>query len=280
MAKKKRKRVHPLVAALTLAPLATSFIPAVVKPATPARPSVVAAAHHGKKTACALDLAACPAAGCEDPKSPHGLLNQMKRRLPSDVTPKALKWSDFAALQQDADSTVGEDVELDASDRARLRNLIVSNGRVSEGDLVELTGFLVGKPHPNTGESVNCNLSGSANNDFHIPFAETADQTPFEGIVVEMIPQGRPAEWNIRVLDRAEKDGRMVRVTGQLLYDNMHRVNPDQDNSLSGQPPRFSLFEIHPVTRFEVCKSTDENDCGNDQTNWETLEEFAKTPKG
>jgi hypothetical protein len=141
---------------------------------------------------------------------------------------------------------------------------------------VQLAGFLVGNPHPNTGESVNCNLSGPANNDFHIPFASDPDQTPFQGIVVEMIPQNRPANWNIKVLKQIEAARRMVLVTGQLFYDNMHRVNPDQDDSLSGQPPRFSLFEIHPITSVAVCLRSDTSCDPSDRAAWETLEDFAK----
>jgi hypothetical protein len=196
----------------------------------------------------------------------------MKRHLPTSATPKNLNWDDMQNLQNDADSTVGEDVELDATSRARLHSLSVSSGKVSEGDLVQLAGFLVGKPHPNTGESVNCNLKGSQNNDFHIPFAADPDQTPFEGIVVEMIPQDRPAEWSIKTLDRIENERRKVLMTGQLFYDNMHRVNPNQDESLPGQPPRFSLFEIHPITAIAICPN---DQCDPAQpSQWESLETF------
>jgi hypothetical protein len=224
---------------------------------------------HIKSTACHPSLSSCPVYGCEQEGSDHALVNEMKRHTPNPGTPKSLTWDDFTALQQDADSTVGQDKELDASDRARLHNLRVGSGSVSEGDLVQLDGFLVGNPHPNTGESVNCNLSGPANNDFHIPFADDPDKTPFQGIVVEMIPQDRPANWNTKLLGSIEKARRMVRFAGQLFYDNMHRVNNDQDEPQGGQPPRFSLFEIHPITAITVCKQPD-TQC----TDWETLEEF------
>jgi hypothetical protein len=187
-----------------------------------------------------------------------------------------LTWDDFAALQEDADSTVGEDRELDANDRSRLRSLTVSSGHVSEGDLVQLAGFLVDKPHANTGESVNCDLKGPANNDFHIPFASDADNTEFEGIVVEMIPQSRPDEWNLKMLRKVENERRMVLITGQLLYDNLHRVRTDPEEPANGQPARFSLFEIHPITAFSVCLEADKQCDRTDATKWETLEKFAK----
>jgi len=257
---------------MPFAPLALALLMnAVPSNQTPSSASTLKSLSH-RAAVCHPSLSSCPAFGCETEGTPHALVNEMKRRLPTDTTPKNLSWDDFKTLQDDADSTVGEDTELDASDRDRLHNLSVSTGQVSEGDLVQLAGFLVGKPHPNTGESVNCNLSGSQNNDFHIPFAADPDQTPFEGIVVEMIPQDRPAQWNIKVLNQVETARRKVLVTGQLFYDNMHRVNPDQENNQQGQPPRFSLFEIHPITSIAVCIS---DQCDPDQaSNWETLDKF------
>jgi hypothetical protein len=226
-----------------------------------------------KASVCHANLSSCPVNGCATEGTPHALLNETKRRIPTSALTKTLTLDDFRALQDDADSTVGEDVELDASDRARLRGISVSSGQVSEGDLVQVEGYLVGKPHPNTGESVNCNLTGSPNNDFHIPFASDPDQTPYEGIVVEMIPQDRPAQWNIGALSEVERARRQVLVTGQLFYDNEHRVNADEEDNKQGQPPRFSLFEVHPITAFAVCKS---NSCDPRQSSqWETLEEFS-----
>jgi hypothetical protein len=237
-----------------------------------AAPSNQALSGQKSRVPCHPSLVSCPAFGCETDGTPHALINEMKRRIPPSATPRNLTWDDFRALQEDADSTVGQDVELDASDRARLHGLSVPTGRVSEGDLVQLAGFIVGKPHPNTGESVNCYLSGSANNDFHIPFASDPDQTAYEGIVVEMIPQDRPAQWNIKVLDEVEAARRKVLVTGQLLYDNMHRVNPDEEDNQQGQPPRFSLFEIHPITSIAICP---DDQCDPTQSSqWETLDKF------
>ena len=265
----KRNGVHPLVAAATALPLAIGLL--APKPKAPEKP-VFHATH--KATACAVNLKACPVVGCETEGTPHALVNQMKRLIPNSLNPKALTWDDFATLQQDADSTVGEDQDLDASARARLRNIQVSSGHVSEGDLVQLAGFLVDKPHANTGESVNCDLSGVPNNDFHIPLSNDPDKSGFEGIVVEMIPQNRPPEWNLKLLQRVENERRMVLVAGQLFYDNLHRVRTDPDEPANGQPARFSLFEIHPITSFAVCLDADKQCDPTQATQWETLDKF------
>ncbi|MBZ5627989.1 MAG: hypothetical protein LAO06_03895 [Acidobacteriia bacterium] len=271
-----RRRKNPLVHAATLLPLAIGLASNLSTAPSAPGPERVSATAVTTGGGCVANLSLCPTTGCAQAKDPdEQILNETKRHRPSGSNAKALTWEDFSALQQDADSTVGEAKALGATDRDRLRNFAVSGGRVSEGDLVQLDGYLVGTPHPNTGESVNCNLKGSANNDFHIPFADDPDKTPFQGIVVEMIPQNRPTNWTIVTLNRVKRGRRMVRVIGQLFYDNAHRVNADEDAPIGGQPARFSLFEIHPITSVSVCKQS-ESVC----TDWETLDEFAqeKTP--
>jgi len=271
MATTKKKNV--LTTAGTVLPLAIGL---AMNALGPSQPTTMAARGSNalKAGVCVASLDVCPITGCAGPDNPdEQLLNETKRHLPTSTTPKVLAVSDFTILQNQADSTVGQHQALDAAARARLQGILVSSGQtVSEGDMVQVDGFLVGKPHPNTGESVNCNLGGSANNDFHIPFADDPDKSPFEGIVVEMIPQNRPATWSVKNLSKAEAERRMVRATGQLFYDNEHQVNPDQDASIGGQPPRFSLWEVHPIVAFSVCKTTD-NPCGGND--WESLEAFA-----
>lgn len=273
------KKMHPLATAGTVLPLAIGLAMNSFAPSrTPAPATERSGATSHKTKACVANLDACPITGCAGTNDPdEQLLNQTKRHVPSSSVAKVLTLADFTTLQNQADSTVGQDQALDTSERAELRDILVSSGHtVSEGDLVQVDGFLVGKPHPNTGESVNCNLTSAADNDFHIPLADDADKSPFEGIVVEMIPQNRPATWTIKNLSKAENARRMVRVTGQLFYDNKHRVNPDQDEPESGQPPRFSLFEVHPIVSFSVCKQADVT-CA--ATDWEPLETFAAEGK-
>ena len=210
--------------------------------------------------ACATDLSSCPDTGCSSTDSPHGLANQLKRRTPGGGAAALLTFDDFQSLQNQADSLVGENKELKAEDRAKLSSLSVSTGSVSEGDLVSIVGFLVGVPHPNTGESVNCNLKGAANNDFHIPISNDPGNSDFQGIVVEMIPQGRPDLWSLANLTQVENAQRLVLVTGSLFYDNFHFVNSDSSSPKGGQPHRFSLWEVHPISQFSVCVK-DDNSC-------------------
>ena len=207
---------------------------------------------------CAADLDSCPYNGCAEPGTDDALIHQLKRRMLPPGTPVRLTLDDFERLQSEADQLVGQKVSLDQAAREELRDLTVKSSDllVSEGDLVEVTGYMVGLPHrPRASgpESVNCRLTGTDNNDFHIPLARHPEDTEFEGIVVEMIPQDRPDEWTTGKLRRIARENRQVLVRGQLLYDNLHEVNDDPDNVKAGQPKRFALWEVHPVTEVYVC---------------------------
>jgi uncharacterized protein YgiM (DUF1202 family) len=221
--------------------------------------------------ACATNLASCATNGCSAADSPHGLMNELKEAVPTATTPVLLTFDDFASLQQQADALLPEDKELSASDRAQLKSLTVAAGSVSEGDLVSIVGYMVGTPHPNTGESVNCNLKGESNNDYHIPISNDPANSDFQGIVVEMIPQSRPANWSLANLTQVESGGQLVMVTGGLFYDNLHKVNGDQNNPLRGQPARFALFEVHPITQFVVCTKADNSCNPAAATDWAPL---------
>jgi hypothetical protein len=232
---------------------------------------------YGKACNGIKDLASCPMSGCEPATSPHGIGNTAKRTIPPAGTPVKLTFDDFAALQDLADEVVDQNTDLTKAERGKLRelNLKSPNRTVSEGDLVELTGFLIGLPHrpgASGAESVNCRLTGVRNSDFHIPMARHASDSEFEGIVVEMIPQGRNEAWTTKKLKNIAAEKRPVMVRGQLFYDNKHLVNDDPDEPKDGQPKRFSLWEIHPVTEFLVCMTASKK-CTK-QSQFEALEDI------
>src|SRR5207245_2897570 len=95
---------------------------------------------------------------------------------------------------------VGFGTELSAEDRKKIQRFVLPGGvTVGEGAFVQLIGFIA--PDRNLkasgGESVNCRLTDPASNDIHIPIVEESDGTEFDSIVVEPIPQNRPAAWTV-----------------------------------------------------------------------------------
>jgi hypothetical protein len=202
--------------------------------------------------------------GCSSADSPHGLVNQLKRTVPSEGKPTTLTFDTFSQLQSAAVELVDQSVEIEPTERNKIKSIETTEGTVGEGSRVRLIAFLSeGKPHPNTGESVNCNLKSEANNDIHVSVTETKNGSEFEGIVVEMIPQDRPANWTSNKVETLR--GKVLLIEGSLFYDNLHFTNGDASNPLQGQPKRFSLWEIHPITSVKVCKKTTVGQCDPEQ---------------
>lgn len=233
-----------------------------------------------KKKPCFQPLSKCPTIGCAHAGSREALSNSVKRRKPPSGDAEALTFKDFRDLQtavEDKLQKLGIPLSnLIKTDRKRLKNLKVGQKTIGEGDLVEVTGFIAitpagTKPHANSGgESVNCRIPGSDDNDFHISITEQLG-SEFQGIVVEMIPQKRPANWTEKQLKVVQSEKRRVRVRGGLYFDDHHKVNTGGNPKLSKQPKRMSLWEIHPVKSFEVCtKAT----CSANGPGWKSLEDW------
>jgi hypothetical protein len=207
-------------------------------------------------------------------------MNTIKHGHALSGEPQTLTFQDFADLEAQMEQRFGgKFATLDKPDRARLRNFTVSSGTVSERDFVQIIGFIAEKPlkpkksqpHPNTGESVNCNLTAGDDNDFHINLTPKAHDTEYDGIVVEMIPQGRDDAWTTDRLRAVQDANLQIRARGQLLLDNHHRVNKDEQHPQGGQPKRFSLWEVHPIVEFDVCTAAA---CTANSPSWKPLEDF------
>jgi len=225
---------------------------------------------------CAATLDQCPARGCAKEESWEAEANEMKRTPPeSGKAAVLLTFGDMKALQKQADEKVGQGpYDLTPHGHQKLDDLNVSAGKVSEGDRVRVVAYIAkgqsGLHANNAGESVNCNLKKPYDNDFHIPVVAAAGDTEFQGIVVEMIPQARPSAWTIDALKELQAKGTQVLVEGGLSYDKVHFVSDDPDHPFKDEPNRMSLWEIHPITEFLVCRR---DHCDPSQhSDWTSLE--------
>jgi hypothetical protein len=138
-----------------------------------------------------------------------------------------------------------------ATDRSGLEAL-------GEGTQVVLTGY-VKLARQEGAESVNCGKNvpnQSAYHDIHISIVDTPGAAECGGIVAEMIPHDRPASWTPTLVNKVAESGLLVRLTGNLMFDSSH--SPCQNGTaLSGDPSRASLWEVHPIYKFEVCTQSD-----------------------
>jgi hypothetical protein len=108
-------------------------------------------------------------AGCSAADSAHGLVNQLKRTVPPEGTPATLTFDTFSQLQSAAVELVDQSVEIPPAERDKIKSIETTEGTVGEGSRVRSVAFLSeGTPHPNTGESVNCNLKKERKRHSHI----------------------------------------------------------------------------------------------------------------
>jgi len=233
--------------------------------------------HHEDKAvkACVESLADCPKRGCAAEDSAEAAANEIKRTRPADGTPLKLSVDDFARLQREADERVGQGPQdLSPTQHEAIKHLPVDDGTVSEGDLVRVIGYIAkgedGLHANQSGESVNCQLKKLPNNDIHIPLVAKPGDTEYQGIVVEMIPQDRPAAWTVEALKELQANGTQVWVEGGLAYDKVHYVNADRANAFKDEPARMSLWEVHPITRFLVCRK--QNCDADNADDWSALD--------
>jgi len=225
---------------------------------------------------CAATLDQCPARGCAKEGSWEAEDNAMKRTRPDGSKAAVLlTFDDLKSLQKQADAIVGQGpYDLTPHGHQKLTALKVSGGSVSEGDRVRVAAYIPkgqdGLHVNGAGESVNCNLKKPYDNDFHIPVVAAPGDSEFKGIVVEMIPQARPSAWTIDALKEIQAKGRQVLVEGALSYDKVHYVSDDPDHPFKDEPDRMSLWEIHPITDFLVCRR---DHCDpKQQGDWTSLE--------
>jgi hypothetical protein len=112
-------------------------------------------------------------------------------------------------------------------------------------------------------ETTNCKLGGEENKDFHLDLVSFRTAHEETAITAEITPRLRKGGWEFDKLDFLGEEKYYVRITGWYLLDTMHISNPLE---------RATNWEIHPVTKFEVCTLTKPKcDQGN---GWELLEDW------
>jgi hypothetical protein len=131
-----------------------------------------------------------------------------------------------------------------------------------EGAGVQLEGYLVAYKLE-VPEPPNCYSTQAAHRDFHLWVSEKPDGSKRRSIVVELTPRIRYRHpgWTEDQLDALIQSKSRVRLTGWLMFDQMHPENVGRN--------RITLWEIHPVTRIEWQR---------DSTGWISLDNAAARP--
>jgi len=243
----------------------TAFKPAC---ATPSFPSPAPSKKLGIDSQCGLSGSGAAAEGQQD---------MVKNNFCAKGAPKTITIADLTDLQAQVeknkainfgDENTATTKKGPTTNRAPLKKL-------GEGKLVTLQAYVL-VARQEGGESVNCgkNVPNAALfHDIHISLVDSKDAAPDDecsGVVAEMSPHHRPDDWNHANVDKVSRAKLPVRVTGQLYFDSSH-FPCSNGQHVRTNPKRVSLWEIHPIYKFEVCTA----DCDGTGT-WLPLDEWAK----
>jgi hypothetical protein len=217
--------------------------------------------YPGKATV--MDKTSCSAEGSGGKEASQ---NEAKNNFCASGDPRSLTIADLVQLQQqvEADGSIPFGKQGPATDRSGLQNF-------GEGTRVVLTGY-VKMARQEGAESVNCEQdvpNRPAYHDIHISIVDAPGNSECSGIVAEMIPHHRPASWTPELVNKVRDAGSQVKLTGDLMFDSSHAPCTN-GSAKSGDPARASLWEVHPIYKFEVCT---QSDCSSGD-GWVSLEDW------
>lgn len=205
--------------------------------------------------------------------------NAAKNDFCATGTPEPMTIADMTQLQTQVanDPTINFGDTDSASRKAGPQVNRAPLQAMGEGKLVTLTGYVLFARQEGE-ESVNCGKNVPDQPSFHDIHIEIVDspsvQDECAGIVAEMIPHHRPAVWipdNVELVATANPKLE-VRVTGQLMFDSSHFPCAN-GQGVGDNPKRASLWEIHPIYKFDVCPS---GTCTS-SAQWVPLDQWLKT---
>jgi hypothetical protein len=189
-------------------------------------------------------IATCPLIGCTS-RVADALLNQAKNRTDIPSAPDDVSIADIKSLTQPTDWTTGQPRDSIAA---------------TEGWQVRITARLKSVKKEGA-ESCNCDIGTQVNTDVHLALVDRLADDESESVTAELTPRVRAAgshtaTWIASQLTKYQ--GKFVRLTGWVMLDTAH---VHHSHLLPGEIPigpvnRATDWEIHPVTRFEVCAST------------------------
>ncbi len=167
---------------------------------------------------CPKTLLSCPAVGCTT-DSDRKQFNRAKRFFPkTTVPPKRLTFDLLRKLQAATNARgVPQGSPPNGDERKRLKNIEIENETYSQGDYVELIGYVASDRDVTCGgiESVNCKLSNSGiqvgpcdKTDIHVPLVEIDTHDQWKSVVAEPIAQGRPGTNGTVLVVRVSAYGR------------------------------------------------------------------------
>ena len=210
---------------------------------------------------------------------PEGQQDMTKNNFCATGTPQEITVADLTSLQ--AHVVKNTSINFGSENKGTRKKGPTTNRaplkKLGEGKLVALKAFVL-IARQEGGESVNCGKNvpdGALFHDIHISLVGSTDvEDECSSVVAEMSPHHRPDAWTHGNVEKVSKAKLPVRVTGQLYFDSSHFPCSNGQGAGEGNPKRVSLWEIHPIYKFEVCTA----DCDGAGT-WLPLDQWASKQK-
>ena len=210
---------------------------------------------------------------------------------PTVASTKDLTAADFPKLESKLPKT------LKVSNHAKVANSLANLG---EGNIHTVIAYLyfaedTGKGTatlPANSETSNCKLTAPNTFDYHLglgfdsALAANAKSThPKQGdaaftklekqsVVAEMTPYTRHKNWTFARVNALQ--GQQVKVVGQLMVDNFHFDKKGDCHFPAALPGcwRSTIWEIHPITQFYVCKASGGCTVSSPASDWTNLDDM------
>ena len=207
---------------------------------------------------CPAKTAPCPVEGCGKSFDPE--LNRQKNRTAQPGGYQEKSFAEFVKLNQKAVNKKGRQ-SWSTAQKAQV-------AEVEDGPGVVVVGYLYDALQSGH-ESCNCMRDSEEWKDFHIWIVSSKSAaTKAKSFVVEITPRVRQDHpgWTVKKLRKLilPQAWTKVRVTGLVTFDSEH-WNFVRDGK------RATVWEIHPVTEFEMCPSGATCSIGSD-SGWVKLE--------
>ena len=207
---------------------------------------------------------------------PEGQQNMAKNDFCATGTPRAITIDYLTSLQKQVEANPA--INFGSENKGTRKKGPTTNRapltKLGEGKLVTLKAFVL-IARQEGAESVNCekNVPDAAQfHDIHISLvAAKGINDECAGVVAEMSPHHRPDSWTHANVEKVSRAKLPVRITGHLYFDSSHFPCANDKTAGEGNPKRVSLWEIHPIYKFEVCTAN----CGGAGT-WVTLDQWVK----
>jgi hypothetical protein len=132
---------------------------------------------------------------------------------------------------------------MGSKDRKNWTSSSLNEAAVSEMLGVRTTGFLIASKEEGP---ESCNGNSPLYVDFHLWIADSAGKNKAQALIAEATPYWKEQfpKWVINTFDSLAIKKVPVRISGWIMWDEDH---PDDLGKFRG-----SLWEIHPMTKFEV----------------------------